>query len=212
MPSVMTAAMVCRTFHLNDFFNVGDALAMAGFHFLAEGAAITVGIEDAHDSGNPRFDGPAARIAGGGHGAHGGTMVRTIAGDNFFAASEELGHFHGVFIGFGPAEGEECFGEAGDFGEFLAEEAARFGGETGTGEAEFIDLFLDGFEHFGMLVADIEVDELRAEVQPAMVVAVPKPNALTALHVDQERTRPERTRRTWCSRDFLAQHCGNANP
>jgi len=32
-----------------------------------------------------------------------------------------------------------------------------------------------------MLVADVEVDELRGEIEPAVVVAIPEPDALAAL-------------------------------
>src|SRR5262249_28066799 len=111
-----------------------------------------------------------------------------VAGDDFVAASEEARHFHRVFVGFGAAQGVEGFGEAGDFGEFLAESATRFGGEPGSGEAQFIDLLLDGFEKFRVLMADVEVDELGGEIEPAIVVAVPEPDALTALQVNGVRT------------------------
>src|SRR5271154_6551029 len=38
-----------------------------------------------------------------------------------------------------------------------------------------------------MLVANIQINELRAEIQPAIVVAIPKINALAALDVQRRR-------------------------
>jgi len=34
--------------------------------------------------------------------------------------------------------------------------------------------FLIAFQHLGMLVTDVEINQLRAEIQPALVVAVPE--------------------------------------
>ena len=33
-------------------------------------------------------------------------------------------------------------------------------------------------------MADVEIDELRTEVEPAVVIAIPEPDALAALEVD----------------------------
>ena len=170
-------------FHLDNFVDVADAFAIAGFHFLAEGTTVTIRIEGADDAGNAGFDGPAAGIAGSGHRAHGGAVIGAVAGDDLVAAGEQARHLHGVFVGFGAAERIEGFGKAGDFSEFFAESATGFSGETGSSEAEFIDLLLNGLEKFRMLVADVEIDQLRGKIEPAIVVAIPEPDALPAFEV-----------------------------
>ena len=109
-----------RAFHLNDFFNMRNTFAMAGFHFLAKGTAITVRIKDANDSWHTGLDGPAARIARSGHRAHSCAVIGAITRDDFFAAGNELRDFHGVLVGFRAAQGEKGFCEAGDFGKFFA--------------------------------------------------------------------------------------------
>ena len=128
---------------------------MACFDFLSERAAITVGIEDANDTWNTRLDGPTPWIARSGHRTHCRAVVGAVAGDDFFAARNEFGHFHGVFVRFGAAQRKKCLSQSSDVGEFFAEQAARLRGEPGPRKTQLVDLFLDGFEHLGMLVANI---------------------------------------------------------
>ena len=84
-----------------------DAFAAAAIGSFAERAAIAVGIENANDARNARLDGPAARIAGSCHGAHGGAVIGTITRDDFVASGEQPRHLHSVFVGFRAAQSEE---------------------------------------------------------------------------------------------------------
>src|ERR1035437_5358612 len=52
-----------RALHLDDLFDVGDALAMAVFDLLAKRAPVAVWVEGSHDAGDSGLDWPAARIA-----------------------------------------------------------------------------------------------------------------------------------------------------
>src|SRR6266851_6785915 len=178
-----------RPFHLDDFFDMRNTFAMAGFYFLPERTTIAIGIEDANDSWHSRLDWPTPRITRGGHRTHGGTVIGTVASDDFVPAGEESRHLHGVFVGFRAAQREKCFRQASYFRQFLAELAAWFGRKAWSCKTQLVHLFLDGFQHFGMLMPDIQVDELRAEIQPAIVITVPKPNALASLHVNGIRCR-----------------------
>src|SRR4029077_14211950 len=137
-----------------------NAFAVACFDFLSERTAVTVGIEDANDTWNTRLDGPTPRITGSSHRTHCRAVVGAVSRDDFFAARYEFGHFHGVLVRFGTAQREKGLGQTGHVGEFFAEETAWLRGEAGAGKAEFVHLHLDGFEHLGVLVADIYVDEL----------------------------------------------------
>ena len=124
--------------------------------------------------GTAGLDGPAAKVARRGHRAHGSSVIRAIPSDDFVSPGEQTGHFHGVFIGFGAAKGEERLGQASDFGQLLSKRTARFGGKGWSGEAKLIDLILDGLKHLGMLVADVEINELGTEVEPLVALAVPE--------------------------------------
>src|SRR5712671_2887358 len=183
-----------RPFHLDDFFDVRNTFAMAGFYFLPERTTIAIGIEDANDSWQAGLDWPTPRITRGGHRTHSGTVIGTIASDDFVAAGRESGHLHGVFVGFRAAQREKCFRQAGNRGKFLSQLAAWLGGKAWSCKTQLVHLFLDGFQHFWMLMTNVQVDELRAEIQPAIVIAVPKPNALTSLHVNGIRCRLNRPR------------------
>src|SRR5437879_8067339 len=119
---------------------------MACLHLLSERAAIAVGIEDANNSRNTRLDGPAPRIAGGGHRTHGGAVIGTIARNDLVAASKEFGHFHGVFVRFSAAQCEKGFRQAGDLVELFAELAASLCREARLCEAELVDQLFDGFQ------------------------------------------------------------------
>jgi len=73
----------------------------------------------------------------------------------FFAARNEFGHFHGVFVRFGAAHVKNVLANPVTPASFFAEQAARLRGEPGPRKTQLVDLFLDGFEHLGMLVANI---------------------------------------------------------
>src|ERR1700693_1748624 len=156
-----------RPFHLDDFFDVRNTFAVAGFYFLPEWTTIAIGIEDANDSWHSGLDWPTPRITRGGHRTHRGTVIGTIASDDFVAAGNQPGHLHGVFVGFRAAQ-----------------RAAWFVGKAWSCKTQLVHLFLDGFQHFWMLMTNVQVDELRAEIQPAIVITIPKPNALASFHVN----------------------------
>ena len=112
-------------------------------------------------------------------------MVRTIASDDFFPAGKEFRHLHRVFVGFRAAQRKKSFCQAGNFGKFFAQSTARLGGETWSRKTQLANLFLDRLQHFRMLVANIQIDELRAEVQPAIIIAIPEPDTLGPRHVNR---------------------------
>jgi len=111
-------------------------------------------------------------------------VVGAVAGDDLVASGIEPGDLHGVLVGLGSTQREEALGEPGDLGQLFTQLAARLGGEGGSGEAELVYLFLDSLEHLRVLVPDVDVDELRAEVQPLVALTIPKPHPLGLGHVD----------------------------
>src|SRR5438034_10174916 len=96
-----------------------NAFAMACFDFLSERAAITVGIEDANDTWNTRLEGPTPWIARSGHRTHCRAVVGAVAGDEFFAARNAFGRFHGVLVRFCAAPSTQCLRSSSDVAEVL---------------------------------------------------------------------------------------------
>ena len=100
------------------------------------------------------------------------------------------GHADGVLGGLGAAVGEEhhaqCLGVVGvgagvgDLDDQACRLAARVVGvERGDG-AQPAGLLLDRGDELGVLVADVDVDQLAGEVEVAVAVLVPEPAALGA--------------------------------
>src|SRR6201981_1121053 len=183
-----------RTFHLDDFFDMRNTFAVAGFDFLPEWAAIAVRVENPDDSRKARLDRPAPRVSGSAHRTHGGAVIGTIASDDFVSAANQSSHLHGVFVCFGAAQCEKFFSQTRDFRQFPAELAARLGRKARSCKTQLIDLLFDRCQHFWMLMTHVQIDELRTEIQPAIVIAIPEPDALASLHVNGIRGRLNRPR------------------
>ena len=96
------------------------------------------------------------------------------------AAGVEAGHADGVLGRLRTAVGEEHHVEV--TGSELGDEAGRLApvgvGERGGDGAQPAGRLLDGGDQAGVLVADVQVDELGREVQVAAALVVPEPRAL----------------------------------
>ena len=144
-------------------------------------AAIQVGIEKVHMATGVLI-GHAAWVAGGDDGRAGAAVVRAVGGEDLVATGVQARHAHGVLVGIGPGVGEEHLGESGRragedaLGGFATHQV---GGGRGDGH-QAAGLFLDGGDHLRVLVADIGVDQLAAEVEVAFAVVVPQRAALAA--------------------------------
>ncbi len=97
-----------------------------------------------------------------------------------FLPGNHAGDFEGRFIGLGAAGGEEKFlySLGKNFKQFGAEACARCGGVAGRDIAEFARLLGNGLDHAGILVAQVDAHQLRAEVEIALAGAVSEPAAL----------------------------------
>jgi hypothetical protein len=85
------------------------------------------------------------------------------------------GHPDGVLVGLGATVGEEHAVEplGGVGGDEAGGLVAGLVGEGRGHGAEPLRLLDDGRDHLGVLVAEVEVHQLRGEVEPAVPVVVP---------------------------------------
>jgi hypothetical protein len=159
--------------HVFEIVGAGDVAGGVG---VFDGAVVAVGFggEEEALAFATGFHGPAAGVAGGGDGGHGGAVVRAIAGDDFCLAGVHAGDFEGGFVGVGAGGGEEEFDEA--FGEDVEEETAELdagvGGVGGGDVGEGAGLLGDGFDDGGIFVAEVDAHELGGEIEVALAVAV----------------------------------------
>ena len=104
-------------------------------------------------------------------------MVGAVGGEHLVPAGVEPGHADGVLGGLGAAVGEEDHVQVagGELGDEAGGLAAGLVGVERRDRAQAAGLLLDRGDQLGVLVADVEVDELGGEVEVAVAVLVPEP-------------------------------------
>ena len=124
-------------FILDDFFEMLDALALAGFFLLPKRAAIAERIEEMHPARHGRFNRQAAVIAGQRNRAMRRAMIGAVARQDLVPSGVKTRNLDGVFIGFRATQGKEGFLQiaGGDLGQFLAQQAAHIGGIARDGQS-----------------------------------------------------------------------------
>ena len=98
-------------------------------------------------------------------------------------AGVQAGHAHRVLGGLGAAVGEEHHVEVAGVASSAISRAASLRAGVGVERrdgAQHAGLLLDGGDELGVLVADVDVDQLAGEVEVAGAVLGPEPAALGA--------------------------------
>ena len=139
-------------------------------------AAIRVRIEHPHDAPHPGLVRPAPRIARENDGAVSGAVVRAVAGDDLVAPRHEPSELDRVLVRLGAGVREERHAQVArrDLREEAPEARARLRGHRWADRRQLVGLLLDRRDDLRMLVADVDVDELRGEVEVALPVVVPE--------------------------------------
>ena len=73
--------------------------------------------------------------------------------------------------------------QAGDFRKLLSQLAARPVAKRWSSKAQLVHLLLDRLQNFRVLVPDVQIDQLRAEIEPLLAIAIPEPDALASCDV-----------------------------
>ena len=170
------------------FFEVlQGAVALLGLAGAVEGTAVGVRAPELHHAGHARLTRPAARIAGEGDRPVGGPVVAAVVAEHLEPTGVQAGHSHRVLGGLGAAIGEEHHVEvtvfvlaASNLDDQAGGLAAGVVGVDGGDGAQAVGLFLDRRHQLGVLVADVDVDQLAGEIEVAGAVVGPEVAALGA--------------------------------
>ena len=175
---------------------VGEgALALLGVVGGVERRAIGVRPPELDDPREPRLAGPPSRIARHRDRPAGGAVVAPVGGEHLVPPGVAARHADGVLGGLGAAVGEEHLVEIArrQLGDQPGRLAARLVGVDRGDRAQLVGLLLDRRHELGVLVADVDVDELAGEVEPRATALVPEPRPEGAGdddRVDQRLRRP----------------------
>ncbi len=123
---------------------------------------------------------PAARVARERDRRGGAAVVAAVHRQHLAPAGHGTGHAHGVLVGVGPAVGEEHLVEVAGrhLGDAPGELAAHVVRHRRLDRREAPRLLLDRRDEVGVLVPEVEVHELRAEVEVRVARVVPERRAL----------------------------------
>ena len=132
-----------------------------------ERGAIGVRAPVTDDPGQARFAGPAARVTRERDGSGGRTVVAAVGRQDLVPPGVQARHPDRVLVGVGATVGEEDGVEVsrGDLRDEPGGLATRVVGKARRDGAELGGLLLDRGDELGVLVADVEVDQLRGEVE-----------------------------------------------
>ena len=126
---------------------------------------------------------PAAGLTGQRDRRGGRTVVAAVGRQDLVATRVQPGHSHRVLVGLGAAVGEEDLVRATP-GACAADRRRRLAAgvvrEHRRHHAQLVGLVLDRLDEPRVLVAQVQVDQLRGEVEVAVAVVVPEPCALAA--------------------------------
>ncbi len=164
-------------------------LAFLGLAGGVERAAVGVWPPELDDARHAGLARPAAWIAGEGDGPVGATVVAAVVSEHLGAVGVQPGHAHGVLGRLCTAVGEEHHVQVAVddlLGGHFADQASGLaagvvGVERGHG-AQSIGLLFDRSHQLGVLVADVDVDELAGEIEVASAVLRPEVAPLGARH------------------------------
>ena len=125
---------------------------------------------------------PAAGVAGHRDRRVRRAVVAAVRRQHLEPAGVAAGHADGVLGRLGAAVGEEHHVEVagGQLGDQAGRLAAGVVGVERGDRAELVGLLLDGGDQLGVLVADVDVDQLAGEVEVAVALVVPEARPLGA--------------------------------
>ncbi|CPZ93858.1 Uncharacterised protein [Mycobacteroides abscessus] len=108
-------------------------------------------------------------------------MVAAVCGKHFATPGVVARHAHRMLDGLGATVGEEHLvqGSGRALGDQAGKLAAHVVGEGGGNGGQPTGLTLDRFDQTWMLVSQVEIDQLRGEVQVLLAGVVPECRART---------------------------------
>ena len=172
-----------RTLEHHDLVEVRQRpLALLGLGRRVERRAVEVRAHEVDDAGHRRLRRPPARVAGRRDRARRRAVVAAVHREDLLPARVQARHAHRVLGRLRAAVGEEDLLQAvgRDLGDQAGGLAAIGVGVDRRHGAEPTGGLLDRGDEARVLVPEVDVDQLRAEVQVPVAVEVPHPRALGA--------------------------------
>ena len=145
-----------------------------------ERRAVRVRAHEVRDAAVGRLVRPAARVARERDRRGGAAVVAAVHREHLAPAGDGARHAHGVLVGVGAAVREEHLVEVAGrhLGDAAGELAAHVVRHRGLDGGEAPRLLLDRRDEVGVLVPEVEVHELRREVEVRVARVVPERRAL----------------------------------
>ena len=165
----------------DDLLEVGErALGLLLGRVGVERRAVRVRAHEVRDRSVGRLVRPAARVAGERDRRRRAAVVAAVHREHLAAAGHGARHAHRVLVGVGTAVREEHLVEVAGrhLGDAPGELAAHVAGHRGLDRREAARLLLDRRDEVGVLVPEVQVHELRREVEVRVARVVPERRAL----------------------------------
>ena len=143
-------------------------------------AAIGVRAPELDNSWHPRLARPTARVASEVDRAARRAVVAAVMAEHLRAVGVQARHTHRVLGCFSTAVGEEHHVEPGGFADQASGFAARIVGVERRDRAQLVGVFLNRGDELGVLMADVDVDQLTGEVEVLGAVLGPEVTAFGA--------------------------------
>ena len=172
-----------RTLEHHDLVEVRERpLALLGLGRRVERRAVEVRAHEVDDPGHRRLRPPPARVAGRGDRSRRRPVVAAVHREDLLPAGVQARHAHRVLGRLRAAVGEEDLLQpvGRDLGDQAGGLAAIRVGVDRRHRAEATGGLLDRGDELRVLMPEVDVDQLRAEVQVPVAVEVPHPRALGA--------------------------------
>ncbi len=165
-----------RTFVLEDLLEMRGARADRARIGVPGRTAVRVRIEHADDAGHPRLVRPAARVARQGDSAERRAVVGAIPRDDLVSPRIQARELDRVLVGLGPRVRQERHGEVArrHLGQKASEPRSGLVRHRRPDRAEPVRLLLDRGDDLRVLMSDVDVHELRREVEIALPVVIPE--------------------------------------
>ena len=150
---------------------------LLGGRCRVERRPVRVGPPEVHRARHARLRCPPAGITGERDRSVRGAVVAPVHGHHLVTSGVQPSHADGVLGGLGSAVGEEHHVEVAgrEFGDETGRLAAGLVGVKWGDRAQLGRLLLDRGDKLRMLMADVDVDELRREVEVPVAGLVPEP-------------------------------------
>jgi hypothetical protein len=172
------------TFLPDDILDMAGTLDIAIGVVRTEWTTVAVWRKTVNNARNGRFVSPVSVITSAGHGSVCGSVVGTVAGDDFALACYDAGHFHSALDGFSATGGKKAFIQiaGSDISQQFSGLSAYLSGELRVDARQPVELVLYCLYNWPAGMAEVAEDELGGEIQVFLPIGVIEAVAFPMVH------------------------------